>query len=186
MKYRLLIVLALLILAGHASAQWTGVINPMILGNGCSGAQTTSPTPTLTINIGVQSMFIADRDLVVPNNTTICKVCLYLNIAHNVDVKIIKYVSGTSIVNVVADSGPQIHPGGGFRCWPMTGGLFRTDASSTYWIGAAVTDAAGVTPYNLRNDTELYGVVGCCNISGNGVTLTDNAARETLAVGYQR
>ncbi len=184
MKFRILIIFAVLILAGHASAQWTGVQNPMIMG--CTGVQTASPTPTLSVNFGAQSIFIADRDLVVTNNATICKVCLYLNASHTVNVKLLKYVSGTSIVNVVGTSGSVVHDGAGMQCWPLVGGNFRTDASSTYWIGASIIDAAGSTIYNLRNDTEIIGVVGCCNISGNGVALTDHAARETLAVGYQR
>ncbi len=150
-----------------------------VLLGGTYGVQTKFGPATSTIAFGAVALSIVDRTTAVSNSITVSRLGLYNAIgAKTVKLKIVKYVSGTSIVDVVADTGNVSHTGSGWE-WFSLASPYVVAGSGTFWLGVFCASWGTINDY-LTNDTESGS-----DITGSGVGMTDHTARETPAMGYE-
>lgn len=148
--------------------------------DGGNGVQTTFGPATTTIAFGSSALAIGDRTTAITNSITIYRLGLYATVggSRTIKLKILKYNSGTSNVDVVADTGAVTHAASGWE-WFSLATPYVVAGSGTFWLCCYCPSWGTVNDY-ITNDTE-----SSVDITGASVTMTDHAARETVVMGYE-
>lgn len=151
---------------GGSSINWSLNTTNGCVGPSASGATVTINSATTTAGIGTLS--IVDRTTAVLNSQTVTSIGVYSTSAVTFTIKIVKRNSAGNY-DVVVNQGSAVHAGAGWQDFALSSS-YAVPGTGTYYLAAYTTtgtvNSTGASISRARS--------GATNISGTGVTLTED------------